>query len=67
MEQKMIYTPINQYLSFMIRYVILNQSLNLSSHILNMVLRRGWFKLANRIVIFRKKHIVSRMLKYHNK
>mgnify|MGYP003125699182 CR=1 FL=1 len=72
MEQKMIYTPINKYLSFMtnrnvIFLIILNKLLDLSSRLLNKILRRRWFKLANRLVILRKKYVISNMLKLNKK
>ena len=43
--------------------IILNKLLDLSSRLLNKILRRRWFKLANRLVILRKKYVISNMLK----
>ena len=43
--------------------MILYKALNLSSRLLNKILRRRWFKLANILVILRKKYVISNMLK----
>ena len=43
--------------------IILNKALDLSSRLLNKILRRRWFKLANKLVILRKKYVISNMLK----
>ena len=47
--------------------IILNKLLDLSSRLLNKILRRRWFKLANRLVILRKKYVISNMLKLNKK
>ena len=47
--------------------IILNKILDLSSRLLNKILRRRWFKLANRLVILRKKYVISNMLKLNKK
>ena len=47
--------------------IILNKLLDLSSHLLNKILRRRWFKLANKLVILRKKYVISNMLKLNKK
>ena len=41
--------------------MILYKALNLSSRLLNKILRRRWFKLANILVILRKKYVISNM------
>ena len=71
----MLLTDLNhqiKYLSFMtnrnvIFLIILNKILDLSSRLLNKILRRRWFKLANRLVILRKKYVISNMLKLNKK
>ena len=47
--------------------IILNKLLDLSSRLLNKILRRRWFKLANKLVILRKKYVISNMLKLNKK
>ena len=47
--------------------IILNKALDLSSRLLNKILRRRWFKLANKLVILRKKYVISNMLKLNKK
>ena len=47
--------------------IILNKILDLSSRLLNKILRRRWFKLANKLVILRKKYVISNMLKLNKK
>ena len=47
--------------------IILNKILDLSSRLLNKILRRRWFKLANVLVILRKKYVISNMLKLNKK
>ena len=47
--------------------IILNKILDLSSRLLNNILRRRWFKLANKLVILRKKYVISKMLKLNKK
>ena len=47
--------------------MILNKALDLSSRLLNKILRRRWFKLANKLVILRKKYVISNMLKLNKK
>ena len=47
--------------------IILNKALDLSSRLLNKILRRRWFKLANILVILRKKYVISNMLKLNKK
>ena len=47
--------------------IILNKALALSSRLLNKILRRRWFKLANILVILRKKYVISNMLKLNKK
>jgi len=47
--------------------IILNKILDLSSLLLNKILRRRWFKLANKLVILRKKYVISNMLKLNKK
>ena len=47
--------------------IILNKLLDLSSRLLNKILRRRWFKLANKLVILRKKYVISKMLKLNKK
>ena len=47
--------------------IILNKALDLSSCLLNKILRRRWFKLANILVILRKKYVISNMLKLNKK
>ena len=47
--------------------IILNKALDLSSRLLNKILRRKWFKLANILVILRKKYVISNMLKLNKK
>ena len=47
--------------------MILYKALNLSSRLLNKILRRRWFKLANILVILRKKYVISNMLKLNKK
>ena len=47
--------------------IILNKALDLSSRLLNKILRRRWFKLANLLVILRKKYVISNMLKLNKK
>ena len=47
--------------------IILNTILDLSSRLLNKILRRRWFKLANKLVILRKKYVISNMLKLNKK
>ena len=47
--------------------MILYKALNLSSRLLNKILRRRWFKLANILVILRKKYVISNMLKLTKK
>ena len=47
--------------------MILYKTLNLSSRLLNKILRRRWFKLANILVILRKKYVISNMLKLNKK
>ena len=47
--------------------MILYKALNLSSRLLNKILRRRWFKLANILVILRKKYVISNMLKINKK
>ena len=47
--------------------MILYKALNLSSRLLNKILRRRWFKLANKLVILRKKYVISNMLKLNKK
>ena len=43
--------------------IILNKALDLSSRLLNKILRRKWFKLANILIKLRKKYVISNMLK----
>jgi len=47
--------------------IILNKILDLSSRLLNKILRMRWFKLANKLVILRKKYVISNMLKLNKK
>ena len=47
--------------------MILYKTLNLSSRLLNKILRKRWFKLANILVILRKKYVISNMLKLNKK
>ena len=47
--------------------IILNKALDLSSRLLNKILRKRWFKLANKLVIIRKKYVISNMLKLNKK
>ena len=47
--------------------IILNKALDLSPRLLNKILRRRWFKLANKLVILRKKYVISNMLKLNKK
>ena len=47
--------------------IILNKILDLSSRLLNKILRRRCFKLANKLVILRKKYVISNMLKLNKK
>ena len=47
--------------------MILYKALNLSSRLLNKILRRRWFKLANILVILRKNYVISNMLKLNKK
>ena len=47
--------------------MILYKALNLSSRLLNKILRRRWFKLANILVILRKKYVISNMWKLNKK
>ena len=47
--------------------IILNKALDLSSRLLNKILRRRWFKLANILVILRKKYVIRNMLKLNKK
>ncbi len=47
--------------------IILNKALDLSSRLLNKILRKRWFKLANKLVILRKKYVISNMLKLNKK
>ena len=47
--------------------IILNKALDLSSRLLNKILRRRLFKLANKLVILRKKYVISNMLKLNKK
>ncbi len=47
--------------------IILNKALDLSSRLLNKILKRRWFKLANLLVILRKKYVISNMLKLNKK
>jgi hypothetical protein len=71
----MLLTDLNhqiKYLSFMtnrnvIFLIILNKALDLSSRLLNKILKRRWFKLANLLVILRKKYVISNMLKLNKK
>jgi len=71
----MLLTDLNhqiKYMSFMtnrnvIFLIILNKALDLSSRLLNKILRRRWFKLANKLVILRKKYVISNMLKLNKK
>ena len=43
--------------------IILNKALDLSSRLLNKILRRKSFKLANILIKLRKKYVISNMLK----
>ena len=47
--------------------IILNKALDLSSRLLNKILRRRWFKLANKLVILRKNYVISNILKLNKK
>ena len=47
--------------------MILYKALNLSSRLLNKILTMRWFKLANILVILRKKYVISNMLKLNKK
>ena len=47
--------------------IILNKALDLSSRLLNKILRRRWYKLANILVILRKNYVISNILKLNKK
>ena len=47
--------------------IILNKILDLSSRLLTKILRGRCFKLANKLVILRKKYVISNMLKLNKK
>jgi len=48
-------------------WTILNYMLDLSSILLNIMLRKKLFKLANKLILFRKKYIIRKMLKINKK
>jgi len=42
--------------------IVLNKLLDITSYMLNFILRRKWFNIADKLMKFRKKYIIRRLL-----
>jgi len=44
------------------RKIVLNKLLDITSYILNFILRKKWFNIADKLMKFRKKYIIKHLL-----
>ena len=42
--------------------IVLNKLLDITSYMLNFILRKKWFNIANKLMKFRKKYIIKHLL-----